>query len=396
MSLPPPPPGLDLTENKQPLILAVNITCMLLAVLVLGLRVFSRRISNAKFWWDDWFMVNATVFSCLIALESSTYMVIHGLGKHVWVGPPDALVVWAKGLFIAEYCYTVVICSIKFSLLAFYWRIFKVTTIRIPIYVIGGVVTCWGIAVLLVSTFQCAPVNGFWNKTIGAKCIDTTEFFVANSIPNIITDAAILILPIPYIWQLHLPRNQKLMLSSIFILGIFVVAVSIARINFVVNLDLTSPDLTWNFVDTQIWTCIETNVGIICGCLPSLRPLLTLITTGSAKPNTRPSIVSSKRSGWSRQQSEQSGSSIQKSRLASNSPDKMGENDTSPIMTRVIETDGSSAEHVSMDNEGNNHGVSHADRGIALSPMRRPQGGIIMQRDIEVEFSDRDRGNNMV
>ena len=75
-------------------------------------------------------------------------VLIHGYGKHVWSGRSDALLVWAQGLFISEFAYTGVICSIKFSLLAFYWRIFKVTTIRIPIYVIGAVVTCWGIAVV--------------------------------------------------------------------------------------------------------------------------------------------------------------------------------------------------------------------------------------------------------
>lgn len=44
-----------------------------------------------------------------------------------------------------------------------------------------------------------------------------------------------------------------------------VVGVSIARFTFVLALDLTSPDLTWNFVEVQIWTCVEVYVGIVCG-----------------------------------------------------------------------------------------------------------------------------------
>lgn len=77
-------------------------------------------------------------------------MVDHGLGKHIWVAPKDAGVVWAKGLFISEICYTGIICSIKFSLITFYWRIFKQSRIRVPIYVLGTVVGCWGVAVVSI------------------------------------------------------------------------------------------------------------------------------------------------------------------------------------------------------------------------------------------------------
>ena len=45
-------------------------------------------------------------------------------------------------------------------------------------------------------------------------------FFNGNSIPNIITDALLLVLPIPFVWQLQLPRAQKVALTSIFIVGI--------------------------------------------------------------------------------------------------------------------------------------------------------------------------------
>ena len=50
--------------------------------------------------------------------------------------------------------------------------------------------------------------------------VNVNQFFNGNSIPNIITDAAILILPLPYIWKLQLPLAQKLALSSIFALGV--------------------------------------------------------------------------------------------------------------------------------------------------------------------------------
>jgi len=76
-------------------------------------------------------------------------VVPHGLGKYIWVAKLDATTVWAKGLFIAEICYTVIITTIKYSILLFCWRIFKASkNIRIPIYILWGMVTRWGIAVV--------------------------------------------------------------------------------------------------------------------------------------------------------------------------------------------------------------------------------------------------------
>lgn len=38
-----------------------------------------------------------------------------------------------------------------------------------------------------------------------------------------------------------------------------------ARLNVILSVDLTSPDITWNFIDTIIWTNVEANTAIICG-----------------------------------------------------------------------------------------------------------------------------------
>ncbi|KAL8627300.1 hypothetical protein Q9189_006992 [Teloschistes chrysophthalmus] len=233
-----PPLGMDLTASQVPRILGVNIATFCLAVIAIVLRFTARRLSRAAFWWDDWLMVPAIFFSGVMCLTSIIYMIHHGLGRHIWVAPKDAGVAWAKGLFISEVSYTIIICSIKFSLLAFYWRIFKQSKMRVPIYVLGTIVSCWGIAVILVTILQCLP------------CLHPC-----------------------------------------------VVGVSIARFTFIIHLNLVSPDITWNFVNVQIWTGVESHVAIICGkdapslqyrvvnvqsaCLPSLRPLLNLILFGS-------------------------------------------------------------------------------------------------------------------
>ncbi|GKT51444.1 uncharacterized protein ColSpa_11625 [Colletotrichum spaethianum] len=51
----------------------------------------------------------------------------------------------------------------------------------------------------------------------------------------------------------------------------------------ILSVDLKSPDITWNFCDSIIWTNAEANIAIVCACLPSLKPLLTSIVDSTFK-----------------------------------------------------------------------------------------------------------------
>ena len=130
-------------------------------------------------------------------------------------------------------------------------------------------VFAWFIAVLLVSVFSCAPIHGYWDRTVPATCIDTRAFYLGNSIANILTDVIILALPVRMIWHLQTSRSQKALLTVVFGLGGFVVVVSSIRITFVLEV---GPDFTWDYTNPIIWSYIETGIAVVCACLPTLRP----------------------------------------------------------------------------------------------------------------------------
>ena len=50
-------------------------------------------------------------------------------------------------------------------------------------------------------------------------CIDQIKFELAAAMLNIVIDFVIIVLPLPTIWSLQLPRRQKLALSGVFMLG---------------------------------------------------------------------------------------------------------------------------------------------------------------------------------
>lgn len=73
--------------------------------------------------------------------------------------------------------------------------------------------------VVLVVVFQCHPIEFNWNRSIPGTCINQLLFFAIGSAPNVITDFAILILPLPAVWALNMRRAQKLSIMGIFLLG---------------------------------------------------------------------------------------------------------------------------------------------------------------------------------
>lgn len=70
-----------------------------------------------------------------------------GVGTHLALFQPAAVKHFFINLFVCEIFYTLVLCFTKFSILLFYWRIFK-TNIRIPVIILATIVTGWGISVV--------------------------------------------------------------------------------------------------------------------------------------------------------------------------------------------------------------------------------------------------------
>jgi hypothetical protein len=80
-------------------------------------------------------------------------------------------------------------------------------------------VATW-IAETFSAIFQCWPVEYVWDKSIeGGHCVNQNALFQFWSVPNIATDTAMLVLPMPTIWNLQMSKIQKLGLTFTFLLG---------------------------------------------------------------------------------------------------------------------------------------------------------------------------------
>lgn len=123
-------------------------------------------------------------------------------------------------LFAAEFVYGTVILTVKVSILSLYYRIFPTRSMKFSTLVLGAMTLAWWAAVVLVSAFQCSPIQKTWHPLMmGGHCLNKNTFFLGNAIPNIVLDVLFLILPIREVWGLQLDMAQKLAILSIFMLG---------------------------------------------------------------------------------------------------------------------------------------------------------------------------------
>ena len=145
--------------------------------------------------------------------------VSYDLGKHVKDARPDAVEEWHQVLYVYENFYAPAIATTKFSVLLFYNRIFSIPKFRTVLYILASTVAAWWIAMQFTVIFECTSIDFSWDQRGKGHCINLDKFFLGQAIPNIVTDIVLLAIPLPMIWNLQLPRSQKVALSGVFLLG---------------------------------------------------------------------------------------------------------------------------------------------------------------------------------
>lgn len=278
----------ELEESKKKPIYAAVAVGFVLATGAVILRVIARRISKAKFGskagfgWDDYTIIFALFL--LYALDISTVLSAanYGLGQHLPV-VISTVVQFQKVSLANISLWLATAAATKASLLILYYRLFSPSKrFRLAIRIGAVVVFCQWFSLTLVTIFQCIPVKAFWDRNVqGAKCIDLPRFTIASGVLNLLTDVLILCLPGPIVWGLNSTVGQKITLTGIFLLGMFVCAISIIRISKLAGVNYSDP--TWRLVDVFLWTIYEDAMGIFSACLPTMGPLVRRFLPGVSR-----------------------------------------------------------------------------------------------------------------
>jgi hypothetical protein len=220
-------------------------------------------------------------------------VVKNGLGRDIWTLQPEQITNVLFYYYLGEIFYVVALGVSKISILFFYLRVFPAKSFRTLTYSVMGLSAAYTVAFFIVTTWQCLPVSLAWTQWDGlheGKCNDIhLQGWIAAAI-NIALDAVVMILPLRHLAVLNMSLKKKVMVMSMFSVGIFVIVISAIRLYSLIHFANTQ-NITWNYVDAGLWSLIEIDVSIVCGCMPAHRLLIA-----KAWPKMRTTLNSGKHS----------------------------------------------------------------------------------------------------
>lgn len=186
-----------------------------------GLFVVARiatRIAVSQLGWDDAAVVGSLLMSLMVSI-CMQLAIENGYGMHKADLETDQLRLALKLFFFAQTPYKISVCLNKVAAILFCLRIFISQNFRIAAFIVMGIIIAWSIGGVGATIWQCVPIAGAWNKSLGARCINSDRFWVAYAVMNVLTDIMVLVLPIPSVLQLQLKLREKLLLCGIFLMG---------------------------------------------------------------------------------------------------------------------------------------------------------------------------------
>ncbi|RDK38374.1 hypothetical protein M752DRAFT_338951 [Aspergillus phoenicis ATCC 13157] len=270
--------GLTLTgayNTRQLQIVIINSILVVLSILAVVLRIWARRLQGLSLFIEDYLSIIALALA--LAVNALLFQSLHaGVGEHVDTLSAATVQEYSLNLYVMQLFWNTCLPVIKLSIVLFYQRIFPVPSMIFACRSIMLFLAVWYIAFQTTAIFQCIPIHHEWQKkTTKGHCIDFVPFVTTLAATNLCTDVLLLVLPTREIWKLQIPWARKIGLSIIFTLGVIVCAISIVRLENLIA--ISDSDITWSDTYSHLWTAIESSLGVVVSCLPSLMPIVRLI-----------------------------------------------------------------------------------------------------------------------
>ncbi len=246
---------------------------LVLVILVLCLRIFTRVWIVHAFWWDD-FTIILAVLGNTIGAGLDFVEVHNGFGRHQHFLSPHDLQQFKKYTY-GEWIQTfATLMWTKVSICLFLLRLPSSRPLHRPLQ--------WVVAFLLFSNtilttlwiMQCQPVHAAWDGK--GTCMSQGALkgiVLTQAIISVVSDFTFATLPILFLWRVQVDFTTKVGLWVLMCLGY--ITGSFCLVRTVLNNDAIPLDATYGGIVNWVWRLFEVTIGIIAACIPTLRPLYT-------------------------------------------------------------------------------------------------------------------------
>jgi hypothetical protein len=146
-----------------------------------------------------------------------------GTGRHmayVFSNDPAMISEHFKGIMIQEVLHPAAVAFPKLIVVLLYLHILTNRWERVAAKTLIFVIFATWLSFTVAAMFQCMPFDFNWDKSNpNGKCFNLQVFANSSSVPNIVTDLAVLILPLRTVFCLKISVGRRIGLLLIFLIG---------------------------------------------------------------------------------------------------------------------------------------------------------------------------------
>ncbi|KAI9832415.1 MAG: hypothetical protein M1819_004404 [Sarea resinae] len=262
--------------NHGPLLNIISWILMVVMCLAVLTVLTTKYIVLRQFRWDDLLITAAMAFGVGQTIAVSV-QVGDGLGQHFRALSSTQVDGINKAGYAASLLFIIVLFFAKTSTLLSLHQLTPNTLHRRIILAIAVIVAMWALAAFLAAAFRCSLPHP-WAFTSG-HCYDEISFWTAIGVVDIVTDLAIIAVPIAMVFSLQLARIKKLAVVFAFSFRLLTVGATICRIAFLPHA-FRGSDYTHRSFALLVTTQLEVCLGVFAACIPYLRPYVDSVQAG--------------------------------------------------------------------------------------------------------------------
>ncbi|KAF2964982.1 hypothetical protein GQX73_g8572 [Xylaria multiplex] len=272
-----PKPNYINPESRAPIGKAIGSTLLALVTVILAIRLYSRTRLTRGFGLDDTFICLAYFPAAAFTIAGIITQEHFQWARHIWDVEPKFLSPTLLITLIHLILFDLATTLTKLSMLAMVRRLTATSRNsleNVAVLALVALITANCFIFIIVEIFQCWPISSAWVfGEASSHCINEESHLMAANIINTVTDFIVVLFSIRTAMGIQLSPRQRVVVCSLFGIGLVASSVGIMRTYFAHLLYSAGRDTTRRAWYLWLSSLVELHLGIICASIPAAKPV---------------------------------------------------------------------------------------------------------------------------
>ncbi|KAK4227352.1 hypothetical protein QBC38DRAFT_499480 [Podospora fimiseda] len=267
-------PALLPHDDAGPKVLAVTWSLWCFAGAFLATRIYCKRGSGRRLWWDDHFLLASQAIHLVSACLMTKLVVSFDYGKHPWDIPNASPIPTSDNILVQMTRATCIITATSWSKTAFAITMLRFFTGRAS-WLIWFIIISMNLALgvcALVPWVSCIPLHKSWNLTIEGTCLPFSVPLILAYVSGAYSaacDLVLAMLPWAILSNLSMGLKEKLGVGVAMSMGVAACIMAIIKTVSLKNISFDSNENS----KLNIYDTAEISVTIMAASIPAMRVL---------------------------------------------------------------------------------------------------------------------------